>query len=135
MLQKTISVTTSRRGFYEITEQIQDLVSQSDTISGLCNIFIKHTSASIIICENADPDVLVDLQSYFQKLVKDGESYFHHTLEGADDMSAHIKSVLTGNSITIPITDSKLNIGIWQGVFLWEHRLIPHRREIILSIT
>lgn len=140
MMQKSIKINTNRQGLYEITNEINSFVMASHVDprsikSGICNVFVKHTSASLIICENADQDVLHDLEQYFKRLVKDNEPYFKHTLEGPDDMSAHIKSVLTGCSLSIPFTNNKLNIGTWQGIFLWEHRTSSHNREIIVTIN
>lgn len=134
-MQKSIKIQTSGQGLYEITNQIRSFATTSTTESVICNVFVKHTSASLIICENADPDVLHDLEQYFKRLVKDDEPYFKHTLEGPDDMSAHIKSVLTGCSLSIPVTNGKLNIGTWQGIFLWEHRVSSHNREVVLTIN
>jgi secondary thiamine-phosphate synthase enzyme len=117
-----------------ITRDINFIVNQSPIQVGLCNIFLKHTSASLILCENADPDVLVDLENYMQRLVQDDHPDFLHTAEGFDDMSAHIRSVLTTNSLTIPITDGRLNLGTWQGLFLWEHRAHEFSRQLVVSM-
>lgn len=129
-----LSIASPGRSLTEITDDIARLIASSNVKTGICNIFIKHTSASLIICENADPDVLVDLENYAQRLVQDGDPQFVHTLEGVDDMAAHIRSVLTQTSISIPIEDSRLDMGTWQGLFLWEHRTRPHRRELVITI-
>ena len=101
---------------------------------GLCHIFLRHTSASIIISENADPDVLRDLETFMSAVVPDGDGRFLHTAEGEDDMPAHIRAVLTQTSVTIPITNSQLALGTWQGIFLWEHRKSAHTRNITLTL-
>ena len=102
--------------------------------TGLCHLFIRHTSASLILCENADPDVRRDLDTYMEKLVRDGDPMFRHRSEGPDDMSAHIRSVLTASSLTLPVRDGRCDLGTWQGVFLWEHRTHAHRREVVVTV-
>ncbi len=135
MIQRhKLSIATSGRSLNEITNDIAKLITACDIETGICNIFIKHTSASLIVCENADPDVLIDLENYAQRLVQDGDSHFIHTCEGADDMAAHIRSVLTQTSISIPFENRALDIGIWQGIFLWEHRIKAHKREVVVTI-
>ncbi len=133
-MQKTLSIQTQGRSTIDITHELEKLVAQSSVDVGLCNIFIQHTSASLILCENADPDVRVDLENFMQQIVKDGDSLFRHTAEGPDDMPAHIRSVLTSSSLTIPIANGKCLLGTWQGVYLWEHRLNTHTRKIIVTI-
>ncbi len=132
--RQNLSIATSSRSLIEITRQVAKTVAESGIGDGLCNIFIKHTSASLIICENADPDVLVDLENYTARLVQDGDPEFIHTLEGADDMAAHIRSVLTQTSITIPVENGRLDMGTWQGLFLWEHRVRPHTRQVVVTV-
>ncbi len=129
-----LRIDTPGRSLTEITNDIARLIAGSDIKTGICNIFIKHTSASLIICENADPDVLVDLENYAQRLVLDGDPQFIHTLEGVDDMAAHIRSVLTQTFISIPVENGKLDVGTWQGVFLWEHRTRSHSRELVITV-
>jgi len=133
--QYTREISTRGRGSYEITRQIQDLVVGSGVDQGLCHIFVHHTSASLILCENADPDVRRDLEAFMARLVPDGDPLFIHTAEGTDDMPAHIRSVLTKSEMTIPITHGRCGLGTWQGVFLWEHRSRPHRRRITISLV
>lgn len=131
--QKQLSISTSGRGMTEITREVQGFVHSAEIKTGLCNLFIQHTSASLFICENADPDVLHDLEDYMTRLVKDGDHHFRHTLEGKDDMAAHIRTVLTETSLTIPIENGQIALGTWQGVFLWEHRYASHVRKIVMT--
>jgi len=135
VIQKLFSVPTSGRGTTEITATIQGIVDDSGIDEGLCHVFIQHTSASLIICENADPDVLGDLELFMARLVVDGDPEFQHTAEGEDDMPAHIRSVLTQSCLTLPIRDSRCALGTWQGVFLWEHRAQPHSRKITVTLV
>ncbi|MCP4501103.1 MAG: YjbQ family protein [Deltaproteobacteria bacterium] len=127
-------VQTSGRGFHRLDPHLQRFVSSSEVSEGLANVFIKHTSCSLLLNENADPDVRVDLEAWFSRLVQDGDALFRHIDEGSDDMSAHIRSVLTTTSMTIPIQDGKLALGIWQGLYLWEHRTRPHERNLLVTI-
>ncbi len=133
-MQEILSIRTQGRGTIDISNEVEQLVSRSNIKDGLCNLFIQHTSASLILCENADPDVRVDLENFMQQMVKDGDPLFRHTAEGPDDMPAHIRSVLTSSSLTIPIADGKCLLGTWQGVYLWEHRLNAHVRKIIVTV-
>ena len=133
MIQESLTFKTKARSFINITRDIDALVKNVDV--GLCHIFLKHTSASIILCENADPDVLTDLENYMQRTVQDDHPEFLHTAEGFDDMSAHIRSVLTSTSLTIPVTNSRLNLGTWQGIFLWEHRAHEFQRRVVITIA
>ena len=132
--QTSVDVQTSGRGFIDITARIAAVVAQGGVHSGLANVFIHHTSASLIIGENADPDVLRDLRAFLDRLAPDGDSLFVHTAEGPDDMPAHIRSVLTATSISIPIVAGKLALGTWQGIFICEHRLRPHLRRITTTL-
>ena len=130
-----IKITTNRgRGFYDITADIKKIVGNSAIQNGLFTAYIKHTSASLLINENYDPDVLVDMETFFSKLVLDGSSDFIHTMEGADDMPAHIRTALTQTHLSIPIKNSVLQIGQWQGIFLYEHRFSAHNRSIATHI-
>ena len=113
-MQEILSIRTQGRGTIDVTNEVEELVSRSNIKDGLCNLFIQHTSASLILCENADPDVRVDLENFMQQMVKDGDPLFRHTAEGPDDMPAHIRSVLTSSSLTIPIADGKCLLGKWQ---------------------
>ena len=133
MFQKDFSISTSGQGLIEITNQIEEIVAQSSTDQGLCNVFIKHTSASLLIQENASPDVLRDLNNFFKQLVPESGSYLH-SIEGPDDMPAHIKNALTDTSLLIPVKNGRLDIGTWQGIFLFEHRHSKFKREINVSI-
>jgi len=132
--QQFIKVKTTGKSLAKITTNIQSIVAESGIKTGLCTIFLRHTSASLIIQENADPDVLKDLANFFAKLVpEDGKSYIHDA-EGADDMPAHIRTVLTKTSEQIPIAQGRLLLGTWQGIYLWEHRQHGHYREIVVQI-
>ena len=133
MYQKDFSILTNGQGLTEITNEIDKIVLQSQTEEGLCNVFIKHTSASLLIQENASPDVLTDLNNFFKQLVPESGSYLHST-EGPDDMPAHIKNALTDTSLLIPVKNGRLDIGTWQGIFLFEHRHSKFKREINVSI-
>jgi secondary thiamine-phosphate synthase enzyme len=131
----SFSVSTSGRGTYEITDEVGRIVHESGLNRGLCTVFVHHTSASLILCENADPTVRSDLERYFARLVPDGDRVFRHTAEGPDDMPAHVRSILTAASLSIPVDGSGLDLGTWQGIFLWEHRADPHRRKITVSVV
>ena len=133
--QKNLQIKTFGRNFTEITEQVQKIVNSSHIKIGLCNIFIPHTSASIILCENTDPEVRNDLESFTKKWVLDGDSLYNHTLEGPDDMPAHIRTVFTQSSLTIPLKNGQILLGTWQGIYLWEHRTSPHNRTIIVTVS
>jgi secondary thiamine-phosphate synthase enzyme len=128
-------VSTRERGTREITGEIDAIVEKSGVDRGVCTVFLHHTSASLILCENADPSVRGDLERYFARLVPDGDPLFRHTAEGPDDMPAHIRAILTQNSLTIPVAGGRCDLGTWQGVFLWEHRTAPHRRRVTVSLV
>ena len=132
---ESFTVGTRGRGTYEITDEVARAARNAGVERGLCTVFVHHTSASLIICENADPSVRSDLERYFARLVPDGDPAFRHTAEGPDDMPAHVRSILTASSLSIPVADSKVDLGTWQGVFLWEHRTDPHRRKITVSVV
>lgn len=134
MHRETLEICTRGRGFHEITDQAGDVVTRSGLRDGLCNAFIAHTSASLLITENADPDVLTDLETVVSQLAPDGDSRYTHTAEGPDDMSAHVRSILTQTSISIPVADGALQLGTWQGLFLWEHRTRQHSRKVVVSV-
>ncbi len=133
MYQKDFSISTNGQGLTEITNEIDKIVLQSQTEEGLCNVFIKHTSASLLIQENASPDVLSDLNNFFKQLVPESGSYLH-SIEGADDMPAHIKNALTLSSLLIPVKNKSLDIGTWQGIFLFEHRHSKFKRQVNVSV-
>jgi secondary thiamine-phosphate synthase enzyme len=132
--QETIEVQTPGRSTQNVTRLIQKAVSRSGIEKGHCLVFLQHTSASLMLCENADPDVCRDLETFFSDLVQDGDPRFVHTAEGPDDMSAHVRTVLTHNSLQIPVSNGRCALGTWQGVFLWEHRARAHRRTILVSV-
>lgn len=132
--QKVLDISTRGKSLRRFTHQVQRVVEESGITNGLCTIFIRHTSASLIIQENADPDVLVDLENFLAKLVPEGNHYVHST-EGPDDMPAHIRSVLTSTSETIPVMNGRLALGTWQGIYLWEHRARGHSREVIVHLV
>ena len=130
-----LTVPSRGRGTIEITDQVQRVVRESGVERGLCTVFVHHTSASLIICENADPSVRSDLERYFGRLVPDGDLIFRHTLEGPDDMPAHVRSILTQASLSIPVAGGRCDLGTWQGIFLWEHRTDGHRRRVTVSVV
>lgn len=134
MPQQELRIQTPGRGLLDMTRQCRGWVREQNVASGLVHVFCRHTSASLILCENADPDVLVDLERYLSDLVPDGDPRFIHTAEGPDDMAAHIRSVLTASSLSVPVVNGELALGTWQGIFLWEHRLAPHQRQVVLSL-
>lgn len=132
---ESITIATPGRGSEEITAAVRRVVSSSGIEVGLCTVFVHHTSASLVITENADPDVRRDLQGYLERLVQDGDPHFRHTAEGPDDMSAHVRSALTQTSLSIPVREAMPDLGVWQGVFLLEHRTSPHRRRVTISVN
>ncbi len=134
--QKEISLSPKRRGFHLVTGEIENALPELKEIrTGMAHIFIKHTSASIALNENADPTVRTDMEAHFNKLVPENAPYYMHDIEGSDDMPAHLKSVIIGNSLAIPITNGRLNLGIWQGIYLCEHRNRGGSRKIVITIT
>ncbi len=136
IIQKEITLKPRGRGFHLITFEILDALPELKEISrGIANIFIKHTSASLTINENVSPEVKTDLNNYFEKLVPDSLPYFEHTIEGPDDMSAHVKSSILGYSLNIPVTNGMFNLGTWQGIYLCEHRNRGGARKLIITVT
>ena len=133
--QSDIEISTEGRGAYDVTPRVQAAVRESGVATGMCNVFICHTSASLMICENADPAVVRDLEAFMSRLVPDGDPIFTHTAEGQDDMPAHVRSVLTHSELNIPVRDGRCALGTWQGVYLWEHRYRPHRRRLIVTVS
>lgn len=133
-MNNKIHVTTQGQGLYEFTAQVNEIVSQSKAKSGICQLFLQHTSAGLIIQENADPSAKRDLETWLARLVKENDPLYTHVFEGADDMPSHIKAVLTGNALTIPIIDGKLALGTWQGIYLWEFRDGAQRRNVIVTV-
>jgi len=132
--QSETVVRTRGRGTTDITGEVEAAVRDSGIHTGLCHVFIRHTSASLMLCENADPDVRRDLETFMQRIAPDGDPDFVHTAEGPDDMSAHVRSVLTSSELTIPVRDGRCALGTWQGVYLWEHRTAPHRRSVVVTV-
>ncbi len=132
--QYTLSITTPHRGTFNITREIEKLVEQSGIQTGICHVFIQHTSASLIITENADPTVREDIEYWMQKTVQDGDPAYRHNYEGDDDMSGHIRTMITQNFQTIPVSNGRLNLGTWQGLFVYEHRTGRFSRKLIVTI-
>jgi len=133
--QHELRIPTRGRGLYEFTGQVTEWVSAQKVQTGLLAIHVLHTSASLLIQENADPDVRRDLEAFFQRLVTDGDPLFVHTAEGDDDMPAHVRSALTAVNLSIPVSRGRLALGTWQGIYLWEHRLAPHSRSVLLHLV
>ena len=125
-----LKIPTRGRGFYEFTDAVTGWVAEHGFQNGLVTLHLRHTSASLLIQENADPDVRRDLESFFARLVPDGDSLFSHTVEGDDDMPAHVRTALTAVNLSIPVSQGRLALGTWQGIYLWEHRRSPHSRTI-----
>jgi len=132
---QSFEVRTRGKGTYEITGQVERLVKESGVQTGTATVFIQHTSASLIIFENADRSARVDLEEYFERLVPEDTDYFTHTAEGGDDSTSHIRMVLTRSSEVVPVAHGQLQLGTWQGIFLFEHRRAPHTRTIIVSVV
>ena len=133
--QAVIRISTRGRGFHELSEQVQAEVQSAGVRIGLCHLFLRHTSASLCITENADPEVRRDLERFAQRIVPDGGPLFHHDAEGPDDMPAHVRNLLLGYQMTVPIRSGRLALGTWQGVYLWEHRHGGMQREIVVTVT
>ncbi len=133
--QKILNIQTTGRGLREITQEVRNVVLDSKINSGLCNLFVKHTSASLIIQENADPDVQRDLEYFLGKLVPETDIGYTHILEGPDDMPSHIRSVLTHTSEQIPLSGGEMLLGTWQGIFIWEHRKLGYSRNVVVNIS
>ncbi|MDQ3037394.1 MAG: secondary thiamine-phosphate synthase enzyme YjbQ [Myxococcota bacterium] len=134
MHRHSVEIRTRGRGTSDITREIQETVAASGVRDGLCHLFVHHTSASLIVCENADPAVRRDLESFFARLAPDGDPIFEHDDEGPDDMAAHVRTILTQVSLTLPVADGRCDLGTWQGVYLWEHRHAPHARRITITV-
>ena len=134
VLNKSFAVSTTGKGTYEITDKIEAMVRESKIENGTVTIFAQHTSCSLIVMENADPTARRDLEEFFDRLVPENADYFEHDAEGADDMPSHIRMVLTRTSETIPIVDGRMQLGTWQGIFLFEHRRASHRRKIVVTV-
>ena len=134
MHRTVIHVNTRGRGLVDITAQLREAVRESAVVTGLCHCFIQHTSASLTVQENADPNVLRDLDAWMSRLVTDGDPLFQHTEEGPDDMSAHIRCALTDVAVTVPVHEGALALGTWQAVYLWEHRTSPKERRVLVTV-
>ncbi len=133
--QEEINISTRGRGTYDLSRHVQQAVRASGVSTGICHVFIRHTSASLMISENADPAVMRDLEAFMSRQVPDGDPMFTHTAEGPDDMPSHVRSVLTQTDLQVPVSDGQCALGTWQGIFLWEHRFAPHQRKVILTIS
>ncbi len=134
VVQRSYTIGTNGRGTQDITDKIQSVIASATITSGLAHIFVHHTSASLMLCENADPAVRRDMETFMAGIAPDGDSRYEHNSEGPDDMPAHIRSVLTTTGMSIPIIDGRCGLGIWQGVYLWEHRTQPHQRKITVTL-
>src|SRR5882762_2603809 len=137
MLRQTLHewvIKTRGRGFYELTAEVSALVRKSDLKTGLVTLHLQHTSASLLIQENADPEVRRDLERFFARLAPDGDPLFRHTMEGDDDMPAHVRTALTAVNLSIPVSEGQLVLGVWQGIYLWEHRTQPHARRLVAHL-
>ncbi len=134
VVQKTLEFRTRGRGTTDVTPEVARVVAESGIRAGTCTVFVQHTSASLILCENADPDVRRDLEMLLARLAPDGDREYRHDTEGADDMAAHARTVLTASSHVIPVAGGELQLGTWQGLYLWEHRAAPHARSLIVTV-
>jgi secondary thiamine-phosphate synthase enzyme len=134
VLQESLQISTRGRGTYEITREVEQIIARSGVTAGLCHIFIHHTSASLVLCENADPSVRSDLERFMEDLVPDGDRRFDHSMEGPDDMPAHIRSILSNMDLTIPVSNGNSALGTWQGIYLWEHRTHGHQRLVTVTV-
>jgi secondary thiamine-phosphate synthase enzyme len=132
--QRTVRVATSGRGFVDVTDEVARVVAESGVTTGLCTVFLRHTSASLVIQENADPAVLRDLQRWMDRLAPEGGGY-EHDAEGPDDMPSHLRAAVTRSSESVPVTAGRLALGTWQGIYVWEHRRAAHRREIVVHVA
>jgi len=132
--QFSFHVSTRGRGSYSISDEVYGCLDESGVETGICVVFVHHTSASLMLCENADPEVRADLERFMARLVPDGDPMFRHVDEGPDDMPAHVRSILTSNSLSLPVAGGCCDLGVWQGIYLWEHRQAPHQRRITVTV-
>lgn len=132
--QDGFEVRTRGRGTTDIGERVAAVVAAAGIAVGTCNVFLRHTSASLVLCENADPEVRGDLEAFMGRLAPEGDPLFRHVAEGPDDMPAHVRSVLTGNSLVVPVSSGRLALGTWQGLYLWEHRRAAHLRRVLVTV-
>lgn len=135
MHRDSLRVRTGGRGTHDLTAAVQGVVDEAGAGDGLVTLFVHHTSASLIVCENADPTVMRDLDAFLARLVPDGDRLFRHTAEGPDDMAAHVRSVLTQTSLQVPVAGGRLDLGTWQGLYLYEHRTAPHERRVSVTVV
>ncbi len=133
--QESFTIATRRRGTFDITGQVAQAVRNSGLTTGLCHVFVQHTSASLVLCENADPQVRTDLEQFLVTLVPDGSPLFRHVAEGPDDMAAHVRSILTNMDLTVPVSQGRLALGTWQGIYLYEHRTHAHQRRVTVTVS
>ena len=134
IFQDGLSITTRGRGTTDVTDKVAAIVAASGIGTGLCHVFVQHTSASLMLCENADPAVRSDLETFMARLVPDGDPIFRHTSEGPDDMPAHVRTLLSGSSLTLPVSAGRCALGTWQGVYLWEHRHHGASRRVVVTV-
>ena len=134
VFQKSFEIATRGRGSYLITQEIQGYVAEAGIRTGIAQVFVHHTSASLMLCENADPEVRADLERFMARLAPDGDPLFRHDDEGPDDMPAHVRTLLTGSTLSLPVTGGRCALGTWQGIYLWEHRTAAHRRRLTLTV-
>jgi len=134
MHQQTLTFRTPGRGTTDVTAEVERAVRASGVRTGLCHLFLQHTSASLILCENAAPAVRRDLETIFERLAPDGDPAYRHDDEGPDDMAAHARTVMTSSSLQIPVAEGRLALGTWQGIYLWEHRRAPHTRSLVVTV-
>lgn len=134
VVSTTTSLSTRGKGLYPFTRQVADWVGKQPLADGVLTVFVQHTSCSLVVQENADPDVTLDLRDFFERLVPEDGPDYRHTAEGPDDMTSHIRSTLTGTSLSIPVIHGKLALGTWQGLYVFEHRALPHQRRIVLQL-
>ncbi|HFD80223.1 MAG TPA: YjbQ family protein [Gammaproteobacteria bacterium] len=132
--QSSFEVVTRGRGSYSIRREVDARVGEAAIHTGICLIFVHHTSASLMLCENADPEVRADLERFMERLVPDGDPLFRHVDEGPDDMPAHVRSILTSSSLSVPLAQGRCDLGVWQGIYLWEHRRAGHRRRVTVTV-
>jgi len=130
----TLTVPTRGKGLYPFTKNVEDWLSRQNIANGVLTIFVQHTSCSLVIQENADPDVMLDMRDFFERLVPEDDENYRHTAEGPDDMTSHIRSALTQTSLSLPLIAGRLALGIWQGLYLFEHRTHPHERRVVLQL-
>ena len=132
--QSSLQIKTGGRGMYPIRRDVEEQLASSGIHTGIGLVFLHHTSASLVLCENADPEVQADMERFIARLVPDGDPIFRHIDEGPDDMQAHVRSILTSNSLSVPVSSGRCDLGIWQGIYLWEHRRTPHKRRITVTV-